>query len=150
MTATNHALTGAIIGLTISNPVVAIPLALLSHYVLDALPHYRPDVPEEQLYRSKGFALYLIAEASLCFLLVITLVATRPTDWLLASVCAFVAAAPDLFSIPIYRRIRSGKKKSMNAYMKFASGIQWFEKPTGVVVEAAWLFGALVILAKIL
>ena len=33
MRATNHALTGAIIGLTVQNPWVALPAAFLSHFV---------------------------------------------------------------------------------------------------------------------
>ena len=38
MTATNHALTGAIIGLVIGEPVLAIALAFASHFICDALP----------------------------------------------------------------------------------------------------------------
>src|SRR5690242_2115662 len=42
MTATNHALSGAVIALAVKNPVLAIPLAFVSHFVLDLLPHYNP------------------------------------------------------------------------------------------------------------
>jgi hypothetical protein len=31
---------GAIIALAISQPLIALPLAFVSHFVLDALPHY--------------------------------------------------------------------------------------------------------------
>jgi hypothetical protein len=40
MTATNHVITGAILVAAIKNPVVALPLALASHFVLDYLPHF--------------------------------------------------------------------------------------------------------------
>jgi hypothetical protein len=40
MTATNHAITGAIIAVVIDKPVIALPLALLSHFAQDALPHF--------------------------------------------------------------------------------------------------------------
>jgi len=138
MTATNHALTGAVIGLAIANPLLAIPLALLSHYVLDALPHYHPDTPDERLMRSKGFMIYLAVEALLCFLIVLLLVISRPDGWLLAVFCAFVAAAPDLLSIPTFQRVRHGKPQKLNAYTRFAKNIQWFERPSGAIVEIVW------------
>lgn len=40
MTATGHAIIGTVIAATISNPVIAIPLALVSHFAADAFPHW--------------------------------------------------------------------------------------------------------------
>ncbi len=40
MRAINHAMTGAVIGLAITAPVVAMPIAFFSHFALDALPHF--------------------------------------------------------------------------------------------------------------
>lgn len=150
MTATNHALTGAIIGLTITNPVLALSLAFISHYVLDALPHFRPSIPEEELLRSKGFAIYLAGEAFLCFLLVVVLFLSHPVNWFVAAICAFVAAAPDLLSVKIYNTVRSGHVRKDNAYTRFAAKIQWFERPIGAVVEVVWFGCAVVILEKLL
>jgi len=150
MTATNHALTGAVIGLVAANPLVALPAALLSHYVLDALPHYHPAMPDEKLYKTLGFKLYLMVEALLCFAIVQFLFFTHPVNWLLAAICAFVAAAPDLLSINQYILIRAGKKWKPNLYTKFASKIQWFERPTGAVVEIVWFICLVIILVKIL
>src|SRR5438270_5495542 len=42
MTATNHAITGAAIALAVKKPELAIPLAFISHFALDAIPHYNP------------------------------------------------------------------------------------------------------------
>ncbi len=39
MVAVNHMLMGAVIGAGFASPIV-VPIALLSHYVLDILPHY--------------------------------------------------------------------------------------------------------------
>jgi hypothetical protein len=36
----NHAALGAVIGLVTKDPLIAIPAAFASHFVLDALPHY--------------------------------------------------------------------------------------------------------------
>ena len=40
MTATGHALIGTAIAVSIPNPVIAIPLAILSHIAADAFPHW--------------------------------------------------------------------------------------------------------------
>lgn len=43
MTTSNHIFTGAIIALVVKQPQIALPLAFVSHFVLDALPHYGYD-----------------------------------------------------------------------------------------------------------
>ncbi len=40
MTATGHAVIGTVIAAQISNPLIAIPLALVSHFAADAYPHW--------------------------------------------------------------------------------------------------------------
>lgn len=40
MTATGHALVGTVIAAKIGNPALAIPIALASHFLCDALPHW--------------------------------------------------------------------------------------------------------------
>ena len=150
MTATNHALTGAIIGLTVQQPLLALPLALLSHFVLDVLPHYGSNLPQEVLLKTKGFRYYLYVELVLCMLLVAVLVAAQPAHWFLAAVCAFVAAAPDLLSINRYFKVRTGSSWKPGWYSRFASAIQWFERPIGAIVEVAWAAGAIAILAKLI
>ena len=46
---TNHMVTGAVIALVVKQPALALPLAFLSHFVLDALPHYG-ERGEEQMF----------------------------------------------------------------------------------------------------
>ncbi len=148
MTAINHAMTGAVIGLSIHQPLLAIPLAFVSHFLMDALPHYDPRVPEEELFKSKRFRNYLISEASLCFLLVLVLAISQPTNWLLACICAFVAAMPDLFSINRFWSVRQGKSWRGNAYSNFASRIQRYAQPKGALLEIVWGLVMLSIIAK--
>lgn len=146
MTATNHALTGAIIGLAVGQPLIALPAAFVSHFVCDALPHYGSAHPDKAI-RSDRFRNYLITEASLCFLLVLILAVTRPVHWQLASLCAFLAASPDFFWINKYVTVRAGRPWHPNAFSRFAVGIQWFQRPVGAVVEAAWFVSAVAVLA---
>lgn len=42
MTATGHAIVGAAIAAKISNPWIGIPLAIVSHFVCDKIPHWDP------------------------------------------------------------------------------------------------------------
>lgn len=149
MTATNHALTGTIIGLTIASPL-ALPVAFFSHYLLDMIPHFGWPTPEKENLQSNRFRNYLIVEAVVCFLIVLLLFLTQPAGWLLAAVCAFLAAMPDLFSFNRYRNTRNGKSHVPNVYERFASRIQWFERPIGAAVEISWFAGAVFVLANIL
>lgn len=146
MTAVNHALTGTAIGLVAGQPLLAIPLAIISHYVCDALPHFGTGLQEKTLLKGNGFRNYLVAEATLCFMIVVMLAVARPEHWLLAAVCAFAAAAPDLLSINRYISIRRGRQWRPNVYTKFAQNIQWFERPVGAVVEVVWLAAALIVI----
>ncbi len=146
MTAINHALTGTVIGLLVGEPLLAIPLAIASHYICDALPHFRVNLPEKVVLKSNLFRNYLVAEAGVCFMLVVLLSVAQPQHWFLASICAFLAAAPDFFLISRYLRVRAGKKWKPGLYAKFADGIQWFERPIGAFVEVAWLVAAIIVI----
>ena len=73
MTATNHALTGAAIGFIVGVPAIAIPLALISHFVLDAIPHFRSGIEGEKFMKANWFQNYLIAEATICGLIVLSI-----------------------------------------------------------------------------
>lgn len=150
MTATNHALTGALIGLVVGQPLLAVPAAVLSHFVCDAIPHWTPETPEDERLSSNSFRNYLVVEALLCFLLVVVLAVVRPEHWLSAAVCAFAAASPDFMWIPRYLKTRAGKVWKPNRFEKLAQDIQWFTKPIGAVVEIAWFFGCIILLLPFL
>ncbi len=138
MRAINHALTGAVIGLTISEPIFAIALSVGSHYVLDVIPHFGVHKND---HLKDWFRYVLYVDAALCFGLVILLMIVKPKNWLLAIVCAFAAAAPDLLSINKFIKGRQGKPWKAGPYVRFASKIQWFERPNGIYVEAVWFVG---------
>lgn len=149
MTAANHALTGTAIGLVIGQPILAIPLAFLSHYILDVLPHFESG-QGEKAYSKKWFHNYLKAEFIFCVLLVAFLAWKQPAYWFLASVCAFIAAAPDLASIKRFILQKNSKTYKPGRYVRFASKIQWFEKPIGAFVEVAWAIAMLAIIIPII
>lgn len=145
MTAINHALTGAAIGLISGQPEIALPLALVSHFVCDALPHYGSREASRAI-KSRLFRHYLVAEAGLCFLVVLFLTAAQPPHWQLAAACAFVAASPDFLWVNRFRLEISGRRWRPNAFSRFAQNIQWFQRPIGGLVEVVWFASALAII----
>ena len=146
MTATNHALTGAVIGLVIGQPWIAVPAAIVSHFVCDTLPHAGSQERNDKVIRTKLFRNYLLTDGGLCVALVGVLALFRPEHWFLAAVCAFLATSPDLLWINRYLKARAGRSWKPGAYSKFARDIQWFQRPIGAVVEITWFAAALIIL----
>ncbi|HSW85706.1 MAG TPA: hypothetical protein VLF79_03820 [Candidatus Saccharimonadales bacterium] len=146
MRAINHALTGAIIGLTVSEPLIAIPVALGSHYLLDMIPHFGAGLPGNQELRTAMFRRLLYVDALLCFILVICLAIFSPAHWQLAIVCATIAAAPDALSYERYRSVIRGRKWKENLHSRFARKIQWFERPVGAIIELEWFIAALLVI----
>ena len=146
MTATNHAITGAVIGLALGNPYLAIPLSLVSHYAMDTLPHFGKMWP----LKSKKFVNYLLIEALFCFLIVLTMFIVRPQHCILGMICAFIAAAPDLLSIKFFKKTIEGKKYVPGRYFKFASGIQKKESPENIKYDILWFIALLILFIKLL
>lgn len=149
MTATNHALTGAIIGIFIDKPYLALPLAFVSHFICDIIPHFKArDV--EKKFKHRWFRNYLLVEAGLCFLIVLAIFLAKPLHWQQAIVCAFLATTPDFYWLRKYLAIRSNHQFKEDWFSRFALGIQWFQRPIGAVVEVAWFIAALIILIPVL
>ena len=146
MRSINHAITGALIGLTINDAAISVPVSFGSHYVLDAVPHFDFKKGSKEIGLTK-FNILLIIDGILSILLVAIIAIFRPHHWPVAIVCAFLASSPDLFNLNRY--IRTLKKQSWhpNIYSRLAKKIQWFERPIGAVVEIVWLTAASILLA---
>jgi hypothetical protein len=151
MRAINHALTGAIIGFVVAEPLTALPIAVASHYVMDVIPHHGIDIDDKpKLLRTNFFRNLIYVDVALCAVLVGVLAICHPRYWLLAAACAFAAAAPDFLSVNRYYSAIKHKPWKPGWYTAFASKIQWFEHPIGAFVEVAWFTAALIILIPML
>jgi hypothetical protein len=151
MTAINHALTGAVIGLVITNPVVALPLAFVSHFVCDAIPHYdMPGTPGERIVSSRLIREQIIGGALLCFLLVVVLYISQPVHWWVAALGAFLAASPDLLWIPRWLEARrTGVDPGPQGWFRrFHAKIQWKTGPKLIWLEAIWFVGFIALLSS--
>jgi hypothetical protein len=99
MTATAHAIIGTVIAAKVGNPVLAVPIALASHIIADAIPHWDTATNLNKKGRKKviadsvydlivGFVLsyllilFLFPETSITYALIIILV-SQGLDWLM-------------------------------------------------------------------
>jgi hypothetical protein len=139
MRAINHSLAGAAIGLAVGNPAIAAPAAFVSHFALDAIPHHGS---KTKILHTARFRNVLLVDAFLCVALVLALAIIQPRHWLLAIICAFLAASPDFMWIGKFIHARKEKEIKPNKSLaaRFHGKIQWFERPVGVIVEVVWLF----------
>lgn len=137
MTATNHALSGALIGAVVTQPVLALPLAFVSHFVLDAIPHLGLDEFGGHLKAKKMFKWMLLIDAALLALVIIWLFVINAPFLVFA--CLFLAGSPDF--VWAYRYIfkeNFGKKPEpmKNLFNRFHARIQTSQTLQGLWVEA--------------
>jgi hypothetical protein len=141
MNISNHAVTGAVIAIGVRQPVLALPLALASHFALDALPHFG--------YSQQGFNeafKHRITYAQIGFsvmagLLLVYLLRDQAAIVFLA---AFLAVLPDFMWLYRYFGFeRKGLEPPGGVITRFHKRIQWCERPWGIFIEVLF-FGAMV------
>ncbi len=151
MIASNHLITGAVIGASIQNPWLALPLAFLSHFGLDVLPHFgftKSGFTHALTQRISYIALFLdvIFTAGLVVML-------QTTNWL-PYMAAFVAFSPDtiwLTNYFVYERRKLPSPDFLRGPLtRFHKRIQWCERPWGLIVDGLWFAAMLVILTRII
>lgn len=140
MNTVNHAAAGAIIGLSL-HPAAAMPVALASHFVLDAMPHYgfpgHKGYGEALKHRLLTYTFLLFDVTGLVVL--VFLLAGQP---LFVFACAFTALLPDIFWVYRYFWFERkgltppGNKNKIVILHRF---VQWCERPWGFVVEITFL-----------
>lgn len=144
MQAINHAVFGALIAVTVHEPVVAIPLSLGSHFVMDAIPHYGNDPKAPR--GSRLYYLRIIIDTMASFSILLLFLSFHPPHMKLIIVCASVAILPDLLWPLALHVKRSGP---LWAFFKFHKLIQR-ESRSGILVEKGWLIiTTLLVLYKI-
>lgn len=109
---------------------VAIPAALVSHFILDALPHYGID--HERRNKSGIYKTVVYSDAALAIAAGVGLVVFHKWEMLAATVAAF---SPDIMLVAYYfRHGHDMDIKADNKFMKFHLGIQ-HEYPWGIITE---------------
>lgn len=146
MTATNHTATGALIAAFLPNPLVAVPAALVSHLVLDMLPHYSG----KEAHTDRKFFYVLGGDAITASTLLLLIFVAQPSHWLLMIICGVVAASPDLLWLPYWLAELKGQTRMPSRLYGFLGRIQRYERPWGWIPETVYFLGILYLLVPAL
>lgn len=142
MTATNHAITGSVIALSINQPLLALPLAFASHFLLDALPHFGE--PYEKHADGSIFWIMLAIDFVLFWSFAVFLLINIPSIGFVAFLGAAAASCPDVvwaYRFIVKEKLGKISPPKMNRFNKFHAAIQWGERPWGWIFELVWLIG---------
>jgi hypothetical protein len=115
-------LVGAIVVKTFSNPVIGLPLALLSHFILDIIPHWDGGAPQPP-YREKSTILKTGLDLLLGALVIYFLTRHNQNQAYLF-LGATVAIFPDLAQGLIVSLNYFLKKNYLSGYLDFHARIQ--------------------------
>lgn len=158
MLLTNHTLTGIVLGLTLDNPVTALPAGVASHLALDMTPHFgftprrkRPNAAQREkqtTFREPAFILLGSVDFAVSWTLAIGACFLWPTRALSILAGVIGAQLPDLTYIPVivFGRKLISRIPGYDAMLRFFIRIQWSETPPGLITEGIWATGMLLIL----
>lgn len=150
MLETPHVILGAAIAAKTGNPLLAIPLAFTSHFILEMIPHWNPHINTETKkygHPTKRSTAIIAVDSTLAlasgsFIAYQALPNTGLAITILVS--CFAAVLPDLIEAPyFYLKMRS---KFLNSWLAFQKSIQsdttpfWGLISQGLMVAATLLF----------
>lgn len=129
MLETPHVAVGAAIAVKIGNPYLALPLALLSHVVLDRIPHWNPHFyTEMKKYGkpSKASTTVAVIDSLAALGLGLSVAANALPDTtkaLIIVAACFLAVLPDQIKTPFFF-LKSLRKGWIKKYVLFERGLQ--------------------------
>lgn len=142
-------LAGAVVATGIQQPLLIVPLALASHFLLDMLPHFGVHEHDSaKRNRHPLFRYILVIDLAL----VASLLALLPfvlkgmvSSWvlLLGMVLAWI---PDALWVGHFvKHKKTGLMPALGKIGRFHQKIQWFERPLGIIMEILF-FGVMGVL----
>lgn len=144
MTGINHGMTGAVIALTVKNPIVAVPLAFFSHFSQDIIPHWNYGVNrginKNPTFFTKRFNYTLAADFLTSVVLMIVLAILFPAHKWIIWACMIAAASPDLMwaYYRLYKQHIQKQQLHLDPLASLHNRIQWSQTAKGGLVEIAW------------
>jgi len=138
VTGINHSLTGAATALAVNNPELVIPLAFLSHFAVDVIPHFHATTAPPKVAKAVVYADFIVTIGLVVWLSVF--LKTNVAGWIIFS-GAIAALSPDFVWVWRYfkhRDVRKVASEPMSKFSKFHQQIQWSESHWGAIVEACW------------
>ncbi len=147
MLETPHVVVGAAIATVIPNPFLAIPLAFLSHFALDMIPHWNPHLNTEKKKYGKitKQSTYIIIGDVIASLVIGLLMARRvlPDTGHTIGVLfgAFAGVLPDIVEGPYF--FLNLRTKATDKWLKFQKSIQNDAEPFwGITTQVITLIAA--------
>ena len=123
MLETPHVAVGAAIVAAIPNPLISIPLAFASHFILDMTPHWNPHLnTETKKFGHLTNQTLLIIGLDLACALVLAAFLYKYTDSPYILFGAFASILPDVVEGPYF--LWGWKNKYVDIWMKFQKSIQ--------------------------
>jgi len=145
--ASAHAATGALVAVLIDKPLIALPVAFASHFVLDVFPHF--GYPGHKGFKSdlkNGFAKIIAILDPLLVLLLFGALAYLGVDWYIYA-AALLAASPDIEWLVSYLFFQLRDRQPPKSFLyKFHANIQWCENPALIFSDLAVYTLALVLI----
>lgn len=128
MLETPHVLVGAAIATKIPNPLIAIPLALLSHFALEKIPHWNPHLNTETKKYGKltpQTMRIIVADTTIALIsgsIISTLVLPDRAHALTILLACFASALPDIVEAPYF--LFKVRAKILEDYIKLQKKLQ--------------------------
>lgn len=128
MLETPHVVLGAAIATKIPNPFIAIPLAFVSHFVLDKVPHWNPHLYTETQksgHPSKVSTAIAISDIGLSLIMGFWFAGRYLPDYQKSAIvlaCCLASVAPDVVKYPYY--YFKMRFKTLVAWVKFERSLQ--------------------------
>jgi len=128
MLETPHVMVGAAIATTIPNPIISLPLAFLSHLVLEKVPHWNPHLNTEKKTFgkiTKKSTYIVVADSTLALFsgLGIALLKSQNFGQFVVIILAcFFSILPDLIEAPYF--FLNLKSKFIEKWIKFQKSLQ--------------------------
>lgn len=144
MIATNHALTGALVATAIGEPLLGLPAALLSHFVIDAIPHWNYQVPGGPRLRQTVIGFDILSSA----IVIIILAWALDVNFWLFALGGMLAILPDTMWLPNIISDKLTEKDGsslLHMLRRLHKKIQWSETTKGLFIELAYLVSLLII-----
>lgn len=103
-----HTIVGAAIAAKVGNPALALPLALASHFIVDALPHWNPHLNRELkehgrvTSRTTAFVAIDVVGSLIAGFTIASTVLPNITHFWVVILGAFLAVLPDVVEAPYF------------------------------------------------
>ncbi len=138
----SHTITGAIIGQKLGNPYLISIIALVSHFLLDMIPHWNYDIPGK--FSSWKF-MHILPDIIPSILIYLVFLFSFPDQWLNVNLGVCFAILPDFLTLT---KLFPGLKDFFKPLNKFHKKIQRETKTvfTGLTTQIIYISLLIVIL----